>query len=139
MVSSVTYELPFGTGKQFLNSGFASKILGGFEIDAITTYASGLPFSVSLNSGVNSGSPSWPNRIGGRGKIDHGTPLRFFNATLCPAGQTVARANGTLCAFQTPARKHLWQRGAFGTIWPHDEGLGHRPAAAVQAVRRTRA
>ena len=25
-VSSVTYELPFGTGKQFLNSGFASKV-----------------------------------------------------------------------------------------------------------------
>jgi hypothetical protein len=102
LVSSVTYELPFGTGKQFLNSGFASKVLGGFEIDAITTYASGPPFSVNLNSGVNSGSPSWPNRIGGRGKIDHGNPLRFFNATLCPAGQT-SLPSGAVCAFQTPA------------------------------------
>jgi hypothetical protein len=102
LVSSTTYELPFGTGKAYLNSGFASKILGGFEIDAITTYNSGPPFSVSLNSGVNSGSPSWPNRIGGRGKIDHGTPLRFFNATLCPAGETTS-ASGAVCAFQTPA------------------------------------
>jgi len=57
---------------------------------------------VSLNSGVNSGAPSWPNRIGGRGKIDHGTPLRFFNATLCNIGQTTL-ANGSVCAFQTPA------------------------------------
>ncbi len=102
LVSSVTYELPFGANKQFLNSGLGSKIFGGFELDAITTYASGPPFSVSLNSGVNSGSPSWPNRIGGRGKIDHGTPLRFFNATLCPAGETTL-PSGAVCAFQTPA------------------------------------
>jgi hypothetical protein len=100
LVSSVTYELPFGTNKQFLNSGFVSKVFGGFEIDAITTYASGPPFSVSLNSGVNSGAPSWPNRIGGGGKIDHGTPLRFFNATLCAAGPL---PSGATCAFQVPA------------------------------------
>ncbi len=100
LVSSVTYELPFGGGKQFLHDGFVSKIVGGFELDAITTYASGPPFSVSLNSGVNSGAPSWPNRIGGLGKIDHGTPLRFFNATLCPQGETTL--NGVACAFQTP-------------------------------------
>jgi hypothetical protein len=102
LVSSTTYELPFGANKQFLNSGLASKILGGFEIDAITTYASGPPYSVSLNSGVNSGSPSWPNRIGRLGKIDHGTPLRFFNANLCPEGET-SLASGAACAFQTPA------------------------------------
>jgi hypothetical protein len=101
LVSSVTYELPFGGGKQFLNSGFVSKIVGGFELDAITTYNSGPPFSVTMNSGVNSGSPSWPNRIGSRGKIDHGTPLQFFNATLCPVGAT-SLASGAACAFQTP-------------------------------------
>jgi hypothetical protein len=102
LVSSVTYELPFGAKKQFLSCGWGSKLLGGFELDAITTYASGPPFSVSLNSGVNSGAPSWPNRIGGRGKIDHGTPLRFFNATLCPANETTL-PSGAVCAFQTPA------------------------------------
>lgn len=102
LVSSVTYELPFGAGRAFLREGIGSKILGGFEVDAITTYASGPPFSVSLNSGVNSGAPSWPNRIGGRGKLDHGTPLRFFDATLCPVGAT-SLADGTPCAFQTPA------------------------------------
>ena len=102
LVSSITYELPFGGGKPFLNSGFASHLLGGFEVDAITTYSSGVPFTVTLNNGVNSGSPSWPNRIGSLGKIDHGTPTRFFNATLCPAGAT-SLLDGTPCAFQTPA------------------------------------
>jgi len=78
-----------------------SHLLGGFQVDAITTYGSGAPFTATLNSGVNSGSPSWPNRIEGRGKIDHGTPLRFFNATLCPVGAT-SLADGTSCAFQIP-------------------------------------
>jgi hypothetical protein len=101
LVGSVTYELPFGKGKAFAKNGLASHVLGGFEIDAITTYASGAPFTVTLNSGVNSGSPSWPNRIGSRGKVDKGTPLRFFDATLCPVG-ALNLADGTPCAFQTP-------------------------------------
>ena len=101
-VSSITYELPFGAGRAFLRDGIGSKILGGFEVDAITTYSAGIPFSVSLNSGVNSGAPSWPNRIGGRGKIDHGTPLRFFNTTYCGTAGTTTLADGTPCAFQNP-------------------------------------
>jgi hypothetical protein len=80
LVSSVNYDLPFGGGKKFLNSGLASHLAGGLEIDAITTYGSGAPFTVTLNSGVNNDAPSWPNRIG-KGKIDHGTPLRFFDGT----------------------------------------------------------
>ena len=43
LVSSTTYELPFGAGKKFLHDGIASKLAGGFEIDAITTYNSGPP------------------------------------------------------------------------------------------------
>lgn len=101
LVSSINYELPFGAGREFLHNGLVSHIVGGFEVDAITTYASGLPFTVTLNNGVNSGSPSWPNRIGSLGKIDHGNPAKFFNATLCPVG-AVTLANGTPCAFQTP-------------------------------------
>jgi outer membrane receptor protein involved in Fe transport len=101
LVGSATYELPFGAGKMFLHDGIASRILGGFEIDAITTYGSGAPFTPSLNSGVNSGSPSFPNRIGSRGKIDHGNPLRFFDTTLCPVN-TVTLASGAACAFQIP-------------------------------------
>ena len=101
LVNSITYLLPFGAGQRFLNNGLASHIVGGFEFDAITTYSSGLPYTVTLNNGANSGSPSWPNRIASRGKIDHGNPVRFFDATLCPAGQT-SLANGTPCAFQTP-------------------------------------
>lgn len=101
LVSSLAYELPFGGGRQFLTHGLLSHVVGGFEVDAITTYGSGAPFTVGLNSGVNSGSPSFPNRIGARGKIDHGNPLKFFDTTLCPVNTTTL-ANGTPCAFQIP-------------------------------------
>jgi len=96
-VSSVTYELPFGRGRTFLHEGSLAQVFGGFEFDAITTYASGPPFTVTLNSGVTNASASWPNRIAGRGKIDHGTYLHFFNTSLCAAGTDDGQ-----CAFQVP-------------------------------------
>jgi hypothetical protein len=77
-VSSTTYELPFGKGKAFLQSGPAAWVLGGWEVDGIVTLATGNPFSVTLNSGVNFGAPSWPNRIG-PGTLSHKTPQAWFN------------------------------------------------------------
>ena len=96
-VSSVTYDLPFGGGRAFFHDGILSHVLGGFEFDAITTYASGPPFTVTLNSGVTNASASWPNRIGSRGKIDHGTFQHFYNTSLCAAG-----VDDGQCAFQVP-------------------------------------
>jgi len=41
------YELPFGRGKQWLNSGDAlSKIFGGFQFSSIVNWSSGVPTSV---------------------------------------------------------------------------------------------
>ena len=103
-VSSVDYELPIGTGRAFLNQGLVGHVVGGFEVDAITTYGSGAPFTATLNTGVSGASSSWPNRIGSLGKIDHGNPAKFFNATLCPAGLTQIPIDGQTvnCAFQIP-------------------------------------
>jgi Carboxypeptidase regulatory-like domain/TonB-dependent Receptor Plug Domain len=77
-VSSTTYELPFGKGKPFVHDGIASWIVGGWEVDGIVTLATGNPFNVTLNSGVNFGAPSWPNRIG-QGTLSHPTPAAWFN------------------------------------------------------------
>ncbi len=43
------YELPFGKGKKFLNSGpgFLNTILGGWSIQGLNSYMSGEPFSVT--------------------------------------------------------------------------------------------
>ena len=41
------YELPFGKGKRLLTHGAAGKILGGWRVSAIQTYASGLPSNIA--------------------------------------------------------------------------------------------
>ncbi|HEY6182044.1 MAG TPA: TonB-dependent receptor [Terriglobales bacterium] len=40
------YELPFGKGRAFLNSGAAGKILGGMSLQGITTIQTGHPFDL---------------------------------------------------------------------------------------------
>lgn len=46
LVSTVLYELPAGKGHSFANSGIADAILGGWQANVISTYASGQPLSV---------------------------------------------------------------------------------------------
>ncbi len=49
---SAHYELPFGKGKRFMNgsSGLADKIIGGWQLNEITTLLSGFPFTPQIGS-----------------------------------------------------------------------------------------
>lgn len=48
---SAIYELPFGTGKPFLNrNAFARHLLGDWSISAVLNYQSGLPLRVTQNN-----------------------------------------------------------------------------------------
>ncbi len=97
-VGSVNYELPFGPGKAWLKSGWASQVVGGWELDGIVTFASGLPFTVTLNNGVNFGAPSWPNRIAA-GTLANPQPSLWFNtaAFVAPPPNTYGNsARGVL-------------------------------------------
>ena len=42
--AAFVYELPFGKGKRWMNSGFASPILGGWQVSAVYRYSRGIPF-----------------------------------------------------------------------------------------------
>jgi hypothetical protein len=64
------YELPFGMGKQFLTSGPASQILGGWELSGIASARTGLPINITatrtaaqMPDGVTSGQR--PNLVPG--------------------------------------------------------------------------
>jgi hypothetical protein len=56
--ATLSYELPFGTGKQFLaQRGFLSRIVGGWQINGFLSARSGLPFTVTSSSAsLNAGS-----------------------------------------------------------------------------------
>ena len=45
-----TYELPFGKGKEFLNNGIASQLLGGWQLTGIQQYQTGMPVQLTVNN-----------------------------------------------------------------------------------------
>lgn len=111
-VSSVSYQLPFGGGRAFLQSGILSHVLGGFELDAITTYSTGLPFTVTMNSNTAGSSSQFPDRLL-LGRINNRTPARFFDASFCSdttSTTTNVLINGASqtvpCAFRNPGVRY---------------------------------
>ena len=68
------YELPFGPGQRWLNSGETGKLLGGWQVSAILTYNNSQPLAItqsgeSLMNGTNRpnfnpGSPLWSGNYG---------------------------------------------------------------------------
>jgi hypothetical protein len=72
VVVNHVYELPFGAGRQFLNRGVFSYIVGNWDISGIWTFYTGLHFSPSMNTSV-SGSQSGPGATTERPNLN-GTP-----------------------------------------------------------------
>jgi hypothetical protein len=78
-VISYVYELPWGPGRRWLDSGgILGAVVGGWQFSGITTLTTGRPFTVFLNQGVNNGAPSWPNRLGD-GLLDEPTVDQWFD------------------------------------------------------------
>ncbi len=97
-ITNYVYELPFGKGRKWATDAISSAIIGGWQASGIVTISTGRPFNVSLNTGVNNGAPSWPNRIGS-GKLDHPTVDKWFDYTafVAPAANTYGNvARGVL-------------------------------------------
>ncbi len=83
-VYSWIYELPLGNGKRWAHEGvWLPRILGGWQINGITTLQSGLPFSVVLATPVtNTGTGNRADRIGqGSLSRDQRTLSRFFDTS----------------------------------------------------------
>lgn len=58
-------ELPFGSGKKYLNKGAGATILGGWTLSGIYTYRSGRPFTVNQSSNnVGTNMTGLPNLVG---------------------------------------------------------------------------
>jgi hypothetical protein len=65
---SATYELPFGQGKKMATSGIGKALLGGWQVNGLWTWESGLPLyfdptktsAASLNA---TGNQQWPEQV----------------------------------------------------------------------------
>jgi hypothetical protein len=67
VVSSILYELPFGDGKPFLQSGVGAAVLGGWQITNIMSLSSGFPRDpASGQDRANTGSTNRPDAVSGQ-------------------------------------------------------------------------
>ena len=62
---SATYELPFGEGRRYANSGgVTSAILGGWQVNGYYTAFSGTPFTITgSNASLNANSPQIADQV----------------------------------------------------------------------------
>jgi len=90
-VQSYIYELPFGKGKPFLQSGWASWIVGGWGVSGVLTRMSGTPmhFTADGKSLAATGTDQTPIQIAPfhvLSGIDNA--LWFDPSSFCPVGVT---------------------------------------------------
>jgi hypothetical protein len=83
-VSSILYELPFGSGKPFLQTGIGAAILGGWQLSTIVTASSGFPRTayVGTDRSNTGGGQDRPDVVAGQDPDlprDQRTVARWFN------------------------------------------------------------
>jgi outer membrane receptor protein involved in Fe transport len=118
-VVSSLYELPFGKGKKFLGgaSRLGDLLIGGWQVNQITTISSGLPFSPSYaDCGADRDTgPCRPNLVG---EVANGGDRNLFFTTT--GGRGLGRAPGDpgdLEPFINPGQTiGPWQRPIPGTF-----------------------
>ncbi len=96
-VMSQIIELPFGKGKRFLtgSSGVVDAVLGGWQLNSITTLHTGIPFNIVSNDASKDYPGLRPNLVGDP-DVSHRTKARWFNtaAFAIPAGQAMTLVPG---------------------------------------------
>jgi hypothetical protein len=112
-VLSYVWDLPFGENRRWASGGLGAAVLGNWQFSGIVTLSTGRPFTVSLNTGVNNGAPSWPNRIGD-GKLSDPSVNTWFDiaAFVAPppntygdSGRGILYAPGTQTADVSLAKR----------------------------------
>jgi hypothetical protein len=94
ITSNWIYQLPFGPGRQFLNTGAASKILGGWELSGIWTARTGRMLTI----GISRSSSAVPD-----GNTSAQRPNIVPGVSLYPAGGSTFAQWLNPAAFAIPA------------------------------------
>lgn len=115
-------ELPFGTGKRFLGEAgtLANALVGGWQLQSIVNYRSGLPFTPTVSRDVaNTGAGGQrPNRIGS-GQLERSTVDAWFDKTafVVPADLTFGNSGRGILRGD-----HQWNVDA--SLFKRFEGIG---------------
>jgi outer membrane receptor protein involved in Fe transport len=78
--TALIYQLPFGKGQRWLDSGPLSRVLGNWQINAIVQLRSGQPFTPTMNADVaNIGATTTRPDLIGDPHLDNPTPEAWFD------------------------------------------------------------
>ena len=110
-VASQIIELPVGRGKRFLShaNGLEQEILGGWQLNSITTLQTGKPFNVVSNSSQPNYPGLRPNLVGST-SVAHRSVLEWFNtkAFSIPSGQAASTQAGKTLIVGNAPRNFLY-------------------------------
>ena len=113
IVISHLYDLPFGKGKRWVNSGFASAILGGWQWNGITIFQSGRPILITAPDDTNLYSFQYTNGRADRlksGVLSSGQTLdHWFDTTSFVRARSFSVPTDSLTQpdLRGPGRKSL--------------------------------
>ncbi|MBX9604266.1 MAG: TonB-dependent receptor [Bryobacteraceae bacterium] len=115
--TSALYEIPFGRGRRFGSqvNGFVDSVLGGWQLNGIYTFRTGLPVTASLAAGlvsstVNTGGASRPDQTGNPElDKDERSLARYFNtgAFVSPAANSFRFGNAGRNTIRGPSLSGL--------------------------------
>ena len=113
-VASQIIELPFGKGRHFLgNAGSMTQaIVGGWNLNSITTLQGGRPFNIVSNAN-NQAYPSLRPNLVGNPTPAHKSTSTWFNpaAFVVPTGQSASTAPGKTLIVGNAPRNFLYGPG----------------------------
>ena len=95
-VISYVWEMPFGKGRAYVNSGVLGKVFEGIQLSGITTLQTGHPFQVrSARDSQRTGVPAWGLQVG--------DPFGAPSSAACTPDPTLGKVYFTNnCAFIEP-------------------------------------
>lgn len=105
LVQSFIYQLPFGKGKKWLNTGVAKWIAGGWQVSGVLSLETGTPFNVTA-SGASLNAPSNTQVADINGKFQKlkgiGDSKAWFDTSVFSQPTTAVLGNTGLNAFIGP-------------------------------------
>ncbi len=97
-IFNYVWDLPFGNGRKYHNSGgIGNAVLGGWQWSGIVTLQSGHPFTVQLTgnvSGISSSNADRPNCVGDPNSRAPHTISEWFDTSVFQNNTTVHPATG---------------------------------------------
>ncbi len=109
LTTNGVWELPFGPGKQYLTSGLASKILGGWSLSGLATARTGTPINITISRKAG----ALPD-----GNTSSQRPNLVPGASIYAATRSIPTVWFNPAAFSTPANGTWGNLGRYIGNWP---------------------